>query len=133
MGVNKKSVIRKGLIAEAAKEIGLEGKVKKKKLIREYIRNHPAMTKMFSTLSDSAINKLIDINKLLSKEETNIDVTSTITGTSDYSNKEITDRLASECAKYGLPVEAVSSYKFVNHQGQQALNIAFHRQLLPLH
>jgi len=38
----------------------------------------------------------------------------------------IEDRLIEECEKYGLDPSAVSSYKFVNHNGQDKLNIAFH-------
>jgi hypothetical protein len=42
------------------------------------------------------------------------------------SKAPIEDRLIEECKKYGLDPSAVSSYKFVNHNGQDKLNIAFH-------
>lgn len=62
------------------------------------------------------------------EELSNIESTATTTSTSDYSSTDITDRLKHECERFGLPIEAVSSYKWVNHQGQEALNIAFHPQ-----
>lgn len=46
--------------------------------------------------------------------------------TQGYSQEEITDRFKDYCVEWGLDINKVKSYKFVNHTGQAAFNVVFH-------
>ena len=60
-------------------------------------------------------------------EETGFKVDSN-TQVNDYSDTEITDRFAKYCKDYNLDISKVKSYKFVNHQGQEAFNVVFYEE-----
>lgn len=114
------------------KIIQQKGFTKKVDVIK-YIKNSEEISTKFKGLSQRSFERIISFEEAPEDNNSGDDLenieeasTETGTGTSGYDNVKITDRLKHECEKYGLPLEAVSSYKWVNHTGQQVLNIAFH-------
>jgi len=132
MGEHKKTIARKAVIAAVAKGLKLKGKIKKKKLIRDHINSDSQYDHFFKGLPTNSFNGLINLDELeiIPEESTLFEENSTETETSGYANTVPTDRLALECEKYNLPIEAVSSFKWVNHNDQMKLNIAFHPKFI---
>lgn len=118
---------RKAIISKIIQE----GKFRRKIDVINYIKGTPKLAAKFEGVSIRTFERNISFDDSPETEENSGDdsveiETHTGTGTSGYDNIKITDRLRHECEKYGLPLEAVSSYKWVNHNNQQVLNIAFH-------
>jgi hypothetical protein len=67
-----------------------------------------------------------EYNAVLKLRESKDMVSDSDTQTEGYESTEMTDTFKEYCERYGLDISKVKSYKFVNHQGQQAFNIVFH-------